>query len=273
MALHDSWQLPGISAGTLTVVLAKEPSELECSQRLRYHIYFEEMGGEPSAEVKRTGRDFDAFDEVCDHLLVIDTALVGKENPVVGTYRLLRSTPANAFGRFYSESEFDISALKKTAGEIMELGRSCVRPDYRSRATMQLLWRGIGAYMMHHKVQFLFGCASFSGLDIEPLKPALSFLYHNRLAPTEIQVRALESLYVPMNWMDKESCSNARVISSMPPLIKGYLKLGCYIGDGAVKDPLANTIDVSIILPTNAVTDKYFERYAASHAQTTSEQS
>ena len=271
MALNESWQLPDISAGTLKVMLAKEAADMENSQRLRYHIYFEEMGGAPSPEVKNSGRDYDDFDSVCDHLLVIDQSLIGKENPVVGTYRLLRSTPAKKFGRFYSESEFDITPLKNTPGEIMELGRSCVRPDYRSRSTMQLLWRGIGAYMMHYKVQYLFGCASFVGLDVEPLKPALSFLYHNRLAPKEIRVKALSDLYVKMDWLDAESCSTPRVVASMPPLIKGYLKLGCYIGDGAVKDPSANTTDVSIILPTNAVTDKYFERYAASHSQNTPE--
>jgi putative hemolysin len=267
MAVDDNWQLPPISAGTLTVMLAKGPLDLENSQRLRYNIYFDEMGGDPSPEAKQAQRDFDEFDDVCDHLLVVDNSLIGEQNPVVGTYRILRSTPAAAFGRFYSESEFDISHLKSTGSEIMELGRSCVRADYRSRATMQLLWRGIGAYMMHHQIQYLFGCASFMGLEVEPLKPALSFLYHNRLAPENIRPKALDDLYVKMDWLDKEACNSPKVIASMPPLIKGYLKLGCFVGDGAVKDPKANTTDVSIILPINALTDKYFERYAASHIE------
>ena len=265
MTADESWQLPNISAGTLKVVLARTEAELENLQKLRYAIYYGEMKGTPTDEAVASQRDFDEFDDFCDHLMVIDTDLVGHGNPVVGTYRLIRGSKAKAHGRFYSESEFDISALKATPGELLELGRSCVREDYRSRATVQLLWRGIGAYMMHYKIQYLFGCASFGGLDTEPLKPALSYLHHHHLAPENIRLKALPSLFVKMDWLPSEGLDGRSILAAMPPLIKGYIKLGCYVGDGAVHDVAANTTDVSIILPIGGLTGKYYARYAAPH--------
>ena len=153
----------GIWAGSLAVMLAQTPEDIEEAQRLRYHIFCEEMHAQATPEVMAQKRDFDEFDAYCDHLLVVEHE---PHRKVVGTYRLLRRSAMQALGHYYSESEYDISPLKAIKGEILELGRSCVHADYRSRAVMQLLWRGIAEYVMMHDIEIMFGCASFSGTNL-----------------------------------------------------------------------------------------------------------
>lgn len=252
-----------IRAGNLAVHIATKPEEILASQDLRYRIFFGEMGGIPSEESARLRRDFDQFDDYCDHLLVRDYDLPPETGQVVGTYRLLRRSALRDLPSFYSESEFDISAIKRLKGEILELGRSCVDVNYRNRAVMQLLWRGIGAYVSQHNVQLMFGCASFFGTDVEEHKLPLSYLYHYHLAPAELRSKALPDQYIEMNLMPKESINERKAFAALPALIKGYLRLGGYIGEGAVLDPHCKTIDVGIIVKTNLLTDRYSQRYAA----------
>ncbi|NDF12452.1 MAG: GNAT family N-acetyltransferase [Proteobacteria bacterium] len=254
------WQLPTLAAGTLEVRLAENATEIEHAQSLRYKVFVEDMGAKASNEMHAAKRDWDEFDAVCDHLLVVDHSLQG--NNVVGTYRLLRGAEGKAYGKFYTAGEYDISKMMNVKGEILELGRSCVHPNYRSRSSMQLLWRGIGAYVTHYDIKYMFGCASFPGTDLEALKLQLSYLYHNHLMPDEYRIRALPERYVNMNLVPKEECSSPRVVASLPPLIKGYLRLGGYIGDGAVLDPAYNTTDVCVLVKTDNVTDKYYNRYS-----------
>lgn len=247
-------------AGDLCVRLAIDESEIKASQELRYRIFCDEMGGKASAEIQTQQRDFDEFDDYCDHLLVVDTGRKGPE-AVVGTYRLLRRSAMESLGRFYSESEFDVSAVKLVDGEILELGRSCVDMEYRNRAVMTLLWRGIGAYINMHRITLMFGCASFTGADPKAHALALAYLYHHHLAPQEIRLTALPSLYVPMNTIAKDAIDVKEALQAMPALIKGYLRLNGYVGDGAVIDEAYNTTDVGIIVQTSMVTDKYAQRY------------
>jgi len=247
-------------AGNLEVIIASKPEQIEAAQRLRYSVFCEEMGAKPSAEIERTKRDMDEFDAVCDHLLVVEHQLDG-EALVVGTYRLLRRKSMEKIGRFYSESEYDISTVKNYSGEILEVGRSCVDPLYRNRAVMQLLWRGIGSYVAKFDVALMFGCASFFGTNPNDHAMALSYLHHYHLAPEELRPVALKERYIDMNLMPKDAVNVKEAFSSLPALIKGYLRLSGYIGLGAVIDPDYNTTDVSIVVKTDLVTEKYAQRY------------
>lgn len=261
MTLAFTESFEPITAGNLSVRLAQDEAEITASQILRYEIFCGEMGGKASAEIQKQKRDFDEFDDYCDHLLVIDGDKSGAD-AVVGTYRLLRRSAMEKLGRFYTESEYDCSAVKNMQGEILELGRSCVDGAYRNRAVMTLLWRGIGAYVNSHDIKLMFGCASFTGADPEEHALALSYLYHNHLAPEDIRLRTLPEYYVDMNMMAKDKIDMKAALNATPPLIKGYLRLNGYIGDGAFVDHAYNTTDVSIIVQTDVISEKYASRYA-----------
>ncbi|HYN39632.1 MAG TPA: GNAT family N-acyltransferase [Rhodospirillales bacterium] len=243
------------------VRLAETPAELDASQALRYRVFYEEMQASPSPEVRARKRDFDTFDPICDHLLVIDADRSNGAVGVVGTYRLLRRSIALRHGGFYSEQEYDLAALLRWEGEIVELGRSCVDTGYRSRAVMQMLWRGLAEYVRVHDLQLMFGCASFPGTDPAHLGAQLSYLYHYHLAPPALRPRALAHHYVPMGILPQSDFDAAAVLAEMPPLIKGYLRVGGFVGDGAVVDHQFNTTDVCVIVKTDQLSDKYDKRY------------
>jgi putative hemolysin len=244
----------------LEVRLATSSAEVEAAQRLRYRVFYDEMGAKPTPDMAASRRDFDEFDEVCDHLLVIDHKLGDGPHGVVGTYRLQRRD-SRKFSRFYTASEYDIDKIVAFPGRVLELGRSCVDPTYRTRMTMQLLWRGIAGYVFTYNIDLLFGCASLHGTDPQALAVPLSFLYHHHLAPDAIRPRALPGLYAEMNLMTAEELGQRKGVVELPPLIKGYLRLGGFVGDGAVIDHQFNTTDVCVIVKTDQITDKYFRHY------------
>jgi putative hemolysin len=249
----------------LEVRLAKDESEIVAAQRLRYRVFFEEMGAQATPEMAQLGLDVDEFDSICDHLLVIDGALPA-EDSVVGTYRMLREEVANQNNGFYSASEYDLSALfdgrdaatLRDQGQFIEVGRSCVRADYRTNATIQYLWRGLAVYVREHNASHIFGCASLEGVDPQEHALALSYLHHNFQTPEDLHVSAVPSRHVAMNMMPAEDIRDRDAIRLLPPLIKGYLRVGCYIGDGAVVDKDFGTTDVFIIAPTARIPEKYF---------------
>lgn len=254
--------LDPIVAGGLEVRLAASDADIDAAQALRYRIFYEEMLANPSTEMADRRRDFDDFDAVCDHLLVIardktDDVAGG----VVGTYRLLRRSRAELHGGFYSADEYDISRLRNYPGEILELGRSCVDAEHRNRPTMQLLWRAIAAYVFHYEIVLLFGCASLPGTDPETLSLPLSYLYYHHLAPPALRATALPERYVDMKLMPQREIDPRTAIGELPPLIKGYLRLGGFVGDGAVIDHQFNTTDVSIVVKTDLITEKYVKHY------------
>ena len=209
----------------------------------------------------RRRRDFDRFDNDCDHLLVLDHGNGRGSNPVVGTYGLLRRAAARRLGGFYSADEYDIAPLVAHEGEILELGRSCVDAAYRQRPAMQLLWNGIAAYVFHYDITLLFGCASLPGTDPDMLATPLSYLHYYHLAPSALRPRALSERYVDMRRLSFGAIDPGRALSALPPLIKGYLRLGGFIGDGAVIDEQFNTTDVCILVKTDLVTAKYSRHY------------
>jgi putative hemolysin len=260
-----------LRSGSLEVRLAHGQADIEAAQALRYRVFVDELGARPSESARATRRDADKFDGYCDHLLVIDHAKGEGPDSIVGTYRLLRRSVAEKHDGFYTATEFDISALLAMKGELLELGRSCVDAQHRNRPTMQLLWKGIAAYVFAHDIKLMFGCASLPGTDPAAHAAALSYLHHNHLAPESIRARALAQHYVAMDLLpagaagheDAMAAFDARtVIAALPPLIKGYLRLGGFVGDGAVVDREFNTVDVCILVVTDAVTDKYFKHYS-----------
>ena len=250
-----------LRAGNLGVRLATTAEELEAVQALRYRVFYEEMGAQADKIAVATRRDHDEFDAVADHLLVVDHDLGENVNNVVGTYRLIRQEAAQRLGRFYSASEYDISVLESFPGQKLELGRSCTDAAYRSRAVMQLLWRGIAAYVFHYGIDLMFGCASLSGTDPDALAPELTYLATHHLAPEAIRPRALPARYVEMRRGDPAGLDARQALMSLPPLIKGYLRLGGFVGDGAVIDGQFNTTDIAVVVQTDLVTEKYYRHY------------
>jgi L-ornithine Nalpha-acyltransferase len=258
---HSQGRIIDIRSGRLQVRLAESVADIDAAQALRYRIFYETLGARPLPEMLRRRRDFDRFDGDCDHLLVLDHSRGGGRDLVVGTYRLLRRAAARRLGGFYSADEYDIGPLVAHDGEILELGRSCVDAAYRQRPAMQLLWSGIAAYVFHHDITLMFGCASLPGTDPDALATPLSYLHHYHLAPLALRPRALSDRYVQMRRLAVGAMDPGRALTALPPLIKGYLRLGGFVGDGAVIDEQFNTTDVCILVKTGLITEKYSRHY------------
>lgn len=251
--------------GTLEVRLARSRDEVKAAQQLRYHVFYEEMSAQPSRLQKMTRRDKDAFDRYCDHLLVIDRARQGGlSEQIVGTYRLMGQKGAEMAGGFYTAQEFHIAPmLARHAGKrFLELGRSCVLKEYRGKRTVELLWQGIWAHVQQHGIDVLFGCASLTGTDPRALALPLSFLKTNAAAPAEWRVRAQPRRGVTLG--EDVVCSDPRrALAALPPLLKGYLRLGGYIGEDAVVDHQFGTTDVLVIMPVANINPRYVDYYGA----------
>jgi putative hemolysin len=250
-----------LRGGHLGVRIATTEAEIDAAQALRWRVFYEEMGAEPSPAVRALKRDVDAFDAVADHLLVVDHAIGPGPEGVVGTYRLIQQDAAETIGRFYSDDEYDLAPLVAFPGKLLELGRSCVAADYRGRAVMQLLWRGIAAYVFHHQIDLMFGCASLPSTNPDDWSAELTYLWHNHLAPPALRPRALPGRFVDMCRMDPEELDGRRAAANLPPLIKGYLRLGGFVGDGAVIDHAFNTTDIAIVVKSDLITDRYYRHY------------
>jgi putative hemolysin len=254
--------------GPLEVRLATTAREIRRAQKLRFKVFYEEMSAVPSGAARLSRRDVDAFDAICDHLLVLDHDVkAGPFRPakpkVVGTYRLLRQEVADRHRGFYTTGEYDISPLLKShpGSRFLELGRSCVLKPYRNKRTVELLWHGIWAYVLHHRIDVMIGCASLEGTDPKKLALPLSFLHHYAAAPAEWQARALPHRYTAMDLLPKEAVDPRAALHELPPLIKGYLRLGAAFGAGAVIDRQFGTTDVLVILPVSAINPRYIDHF------------
>ena len=264
--------IPDIRAerGTLILRQARGAGEIEACQRLRYRVFYEELGATPQGEPAARGFDSDRFDAICDHLVVVQTegsaspgSIMLADGELIGTYRLLRQEVAEANGDFYTQGEFDIAPLIRAHPGLrfLELGRSCVLAPFRTKPVVELLWQGIWNYVRAHDMHVMLGCASLEGTDPAAHALALSFLAENAAAPPEWNVRALPERHVEMRRIPKGEIDQRRALKDLPPLIKGYLRLGCYIGEGAVIDHQFNTTDVLIILPVSAINARYFAHF------------
>lgn len=241
------------------VRLAQTQGEIESAQRLRYQVFYEEYAAKPDAQMAASKLDIDDYDEFADHLIVVDQS--GGSEKIIGTYRLLRQALADKYGKFYSSAEYDLNLLVNSDASLLELGRSCVLPEYRTRPVLQLLWQGIADFVAENKVDLMFGCASLHSTDIKSISQPLSYLYHYHLAPEHLRVRALKGQYINMNIIPKDELDQKVAFKNLPPLIKGYLRVGATIGDGAVIDEQFNTTDVLIIVQTHEVTARYRRHY------------
>jgi putative hemolysin len=250
-----------LRAGNLGLRVAETAAEIDAAQALRFRVFYDEMGARADAATSAARRDSDEFDAVADHLLVLDHDLGNGPEAVVGTYRLIRRPAAERLGRFYSAAEYDIAPLLAFPGDVLELGRSCVAGAYRTRGTLQLLWRGIAAFVFRHRIDLMFGCASLPGTDLDALAGRLSYLHANHLAPPALRPRALPDRYVAMDRLPVAEIDMRAAMAALPPLVKGYLRLGGFVGDGAVIDAQFNTTDVCIVVKTDLVTDKYYRHY------------
>ncbi len=265
----EQWPVLAVS-GALEVRLAETELEVEQAQRLRYSVFYEEMSAIPSPQMRESGRDFDKFDDVCDHLLVVDRDAHDEDGQplVVGTYRLTREKDAAKVGGFYTSSEFDLSAMLSGMPrdtKYLELGRSCILKSYRARpGTMQLLWKGLMAYVARFDIDMMFGCASLPGTNVEEMALPLAYLHHFHPMPAQLQVRARPELFVDMNRMPKEAIEPREAIRSLPAILKGYVRAGCGIGDGAVVDRQFGTTDVFIYFPVSGLDARYKSRFGLS---------
>jgi putative hemolysin len=249
--------------GRLEVRLARDAEEIIEAQALRFRIFHEECGAE-SAEARRLRLDSDSYDAVCDHLLVLEHGAADARPRVVGTYRLLRQSVAARHQGFYSASEFDLTPLiraSETRGQLLELGRSCVAPEYRSSGTINLLWRGIASYLAEHAIGLLFGCASFPGTDPAPHAAELSLLAHAHRAPAELRATAITP--GPLALLAPGSYDPRLAARALPPLVRGYLRVGAVVGDGVHVDQAFNTVDVLMVMPVAAMTQRYLDRFGA----------
>ncbi|HVB67842.1 MAG TPA: GNAT family N-acyltransferase [Acetobacteraceae bacterium] len=258
---HGPTGFPELRAGNLGVRLAVTAAELDAVQALRFRVFYGERGASADPATLASRRDRDRYDTVADHLLVIDHAIGPGAEGVVGTYRLIRRAAADAAGGFYSVAEYDLGPILRFPGRILELGRSCVDAGYRNRAVMQLLWGGIAAYVFDHRIDLMFGCASLPGTDPDALAAELTYLYEHHLAPPELRPRALPERYVDMRRAPPGTVDARHALALLPPLIKGYLRLGGFVGDGAVIDRQFNTTDVAIVVKTDLITEKYYRHY------------
>lgn len=249
---------------SLEVRLSRSEAEIDAAQALRYRVFYEELNAEPDAAARQDRRDRDALDARCDHLLVLDHAGSGAPQ-VVGTYRMNLQAPHSTSTSFYTSGEYDLSPLLGYPGRLLEVGRSCVAPEYRSGGVMQLLWAGIAEYIATHGVGLLFGCASFPGSDPDALAESLSYLHRHHLAPETMRPRAVDSRYVAMDRMPPGPIDNAVARTALPPLIKGYLRLGGCVGDGAVVDPQFDTVDICMIVEASRIAEKYVRFYRERH--------
>ncbi len=252
--------LAPIVAGDFEVRLARDEAEVDAAQALRYRVFYEEMTAKPSPEAAARRRDADEYDALCDHLLVLDRRRGGLAS-IVGTYRLIRRPVAARVGRFYSAAEYDIGVMLDWPGEVLELGRSCIDASARGMTAMNLLWRGIATYISRYEIEVMFGCASLPGADPARLARPLSYLRHRHLAPPALCARALPERYVEMDVLPVGSYDAKAAEREVPPLIKGYLRLGGFVGDGAVIDAQFDTTDVFIVVKTDLITEKYHRHY------------
>lgn len=227
-----------------SVRLARTEEDLRAAQALRYQVFVTELGGDGELVDHVAGLERDRFDPFFDHMLLTDT----NSDQVVGVYRLLTSDRAAEVGQFYSEDEYDLTPLKSSGRRLLELGRSCLHPEYRGGAGMFHLWNGLAQYVAEHEIEVLFGVASFPGTDAQELAAPLTMLHHNHLAPTDLRVRS--RVYQPMDLIDPQQLDRRKAMVDMPALIKAYLRLGGFVGDGAFVDHTFNTTDVCLVLDT-----------------------
>ena len=262
-------------APQLKVRLAEDKKDIRAAQALRYEVFYKTMGAHPKFRQRLSRIDSDRYDSVCEHLLLTTTEKVAKASKktrlangetVIGCYRLLCRDLAERAGGFYSQNEFDLTPFLNGSGRhlnIVEIGRSCVHPDFRCGKGISLMWKGLGAFAARHGIEAMIGCASFSGTDPQAFAQPLSYLHHHHVGELAWQVRAYSRHFVDMNMMDADAIDLKAARRALPPLLRGYIRSGALVGIGAVIDHQFNTVDVFVLMPMQQLSERYRQRYAS----------
>lgn len=247
---------------TFELRLAQTDRDLKAAQRLRYRVFVQELGGDGPLVDHVAGLERDDFDPIFDHLILVDPRRnADAMEDVVGVYRLLPGEKLAGTAKFYSESEYDLTALKSSGRRLLELGRSCVHKDYRGSTAMFHLWNGLAGYVADHQIEVLFGVASFHGTDVQALAQPLAYLHHHHLAPEPLRVRARAQQFQAMDVLPLEKLDRKLAMLGTPALIKAYLRLGGFVGEGAWIDHAFNTTDVCLVMDTGRMSAKHREFY------------
>ena len=241
-----------------TIKIASSNFEIKKAQSLRYKIFFKEKKIKKKSLKSLLQRDYDFYDKISDHLIIVDNNREAKDN-VIGTYRLLRGDSAKLYKGFYTEQEFDISNLKKnfSSKNILELGRSCVHPQYRSGIILKLLWQGISKYIKIYKIKILMGCASFHGTNPSKFQDEFSLLYGNYRLPETYDIKSLQHNEISFS----KNINQSTILNRLPPLIKGYLRAGGMVSESFYIDREFETIDYCVIMLTDKIVSRYQNKF------------
>ncbi|MEM1233949.1 MAG: GNAT family N-acyltransferase [Pseudomonadota bacterium] len=232
----------------LVLRLAASEADIRACQRLRYRVFVEELGGDGAMVDHGARLEADSHDPVYDHLMLIDRRRQAPDH-VVGVYRLMAGNRAKTHG-FYSAAEYDLDCLTSSGRRLLELGRSCLDAAYRGGSAMYLMWQALAGYIQEQRIEILFGVASFHGTNVAELAPALSLLHHRHLAPEPLRVRARASSFQPMDLIAEAEIDRRAAMAQVPALMKAYLRLGGFVGEGAFIDRPFNTTDICLVLDT-----------------------
>ena len=250
-----------------TLRLARDARDLRAAQRLRYCVFVEELGADGPLVDHAARLERDGFDDIFDHLLLIDSRRDPERlEDVVGVYRLLPSERLGPGGQFYSEGEYDLGPLRASGRKLLELGRSCVHPDHRGGTAMFHLWNALADYVLERGIEILFGVASFHGTDIAGLTPSLAYLHHHHLAPPALRVRSRAPGFQRMDLLPPEALDRKAAMAATPALIKAYLRLGGFVGEGAFIDRAFNTTDVCLVMDTARMSERHRGYYTRGRA-------
>jgi putative hemolysin len=250
------------------VRLAASDEDLMAAQRLRYEVFVAELGGDGPLVDHAARLERDAFDPFFDHLLLVDQRRdPARLDHVIGAYRVLPGERRATAGQFYSETEYDLTPLLASGRRLLELGRSCVHAEHRGGTAMFHLWNGLADYVLDRGIEVLFGVASFHGTDVAALAQPLSWLHYHHLAPAEMRVSARPPLRRDMNLIPVENLDRKSAMAATPALIKAYLRLGGFVGDGAFIDHAFNTTDVCLVMDTGQMSARHREFYIRKAAQ------
>ena len=247
---------------TFECYIANSKSEIKAAQRLRYKVFFAERENK-IIRLNSFKRETDDYDKYADHIIVTYKKTKFSKTKVIGTYRLLKQSIALKNKGFYSSNEYDLSNLLKSNkyNNLLELSRSCINKKFRKKNVLQLMWKKIHEYVIQNKVDALFGTASFLETNVKAIEPELKFLNENFAMPDEIKVKALDMYKVNLS-NNTPILSKMDIAKKLPTLIKAYLRLNAYIGEGAVLDNHFKTTDVFIFLPFSKIKETYLKKFS-----------
>ena len=243
IAEHDFVTSPPITAGEFEVRLATTPAEIEAAQRLRYRTLYVERGGRPDDAKVLVEADEDEWDAVAHHIIV---AFRDRPDEIVGTLRLVFRQRLAPGQRFYTEQAFDISGLRDRYARMLELGRFCIESDRRQGGILLLIWKYAMGFIVDNDIEVMFGCVSFPGTDVVTHREILGYLHRHNLAPEALRPQPIVPNHIQLAEFDDAAPEFARATRDLPTLLRGYLKLGAYVSDTAIVDPVFNTTFVGL---------------------------